>query len=177
MNTNILSSLAFAVAALVSSQTLAADSGTPLDREQVRAELGLAQQAGDVIADNESGRTLREVYPDRYPILNAPTKSRAEVMSELVQAQRDGTVIVENESGRIAREVTPSAYSHVATPAGQGLTREEVRAQLRAAQASGDIVGDNESGKTLRELYPSRYPNRPAQHMTREQVKTQPTRA
>ena len=57
MKASYLSSIALAVAALSAGQAFAADADAALTREQVRAELIQAQQAGDVIGDNESGRT------------------------------------------------------------------------------------------------------------------------
>ena len=79
MKANVLSSIALAVAALSAGQVFAADANAPLTREQVRAELLQAQQAGDVIGDVESGRTLREMYPNRYPAATVQAKTRAEV--------------------------------------------------------------------------------------------------
>lgn len=172
MKANVISSIALAVAALSAGHAFAADVDAPLTREQVRAEFVRAQQAGEVIGDNESGLTLREMYPSRYPAVTAQAKSRAEVKAELAQAQRDGNVIADNESGRTAREINPSAYA--AAPKGHMLTREEVRAELRAAQQSGDVIADVESGRTAREMYPNRYPKDIiAQGKTREQVKAE----
>jgi hypothetical protein len=37
-------------------------------REQVRAELREAQRNGDVMANSESGQTLKDLNPGRYPV-------------------------------------------------------------------------------------------------------------
>jgi hypothetical protein len=76
----------------------------------VRAELLEAQRNGDVIGDNESGRTLKELYPQRYPSVTAQGKTRAEVMAELQEAQRTGDVVADGESGRKLNELFPGRY-------------------------------------------------------------------
>ena len=82
-----------------------------LTREEVRAELRAAQESGNVIADNESGRTLREVYPNRYPKDNvAQAKTREQVKAELAEAQRTGDIIADGESGKKLNELYPSRY-------------------------------------------------------------------
>ena len=66
---------------------------------------------GNVIADNESGRTLREVYPNRYPKDTvAQAKTREQVKAELAEAQRTGDIIADGESGKKLNELYPSRY-------------------------------------------------------------------
>ena len=68
MNRNHVSAIAAALIALSATQVFAADG--PKTREQVKAELAEAIRTGDVVADGESGKKLKELYPSRYP---APT--------------------------------------------------------------------------------------------------------
>lgn len=41
-------------------------------RAQVKAELAEAIRTGNVMADNESGRLMKDVYPNRYPLAAQP---------------------------------------------------------------------------------------------------------
>ncbi|NIC42849.1 DUF4148 domain-containing protein [Aquabacterium sp. A08] len=45
-------------------------------RAQVKAELAEAVRTGNVMADSESGRLLKDVYPDRYPLAAQPGQTR-----------------------------------------------------------------------------------------------------
>ena len=126
-------------------------------RAEVKAELAAAQRDGNVIADNESGRTAREINPTAYAAApKGQALTREEVRAELRAAQESGNVIADNESGRTLREVYPNRYPKDVVA--QGKTREQVKAELAEAQRTGDIIADGESGKKLNELYPSRYP-------------------
>ena len=77
----------------------------------MRAELRAAERNGDLIADNESGRTAREINPGRYP-KQAVTqaKTREQVKAELAEAVRKGDVIADGESGKKLNELYPSRY-------------------------------------------------------------------
>ena len=98
MKSATFSAIALAIAAATSGAAFAADSG--LTREQVRAELIQAQQNGDIVGNGETGETLREMFPGRYPAANvAQGKTRAEVQAELIAAQRNGDVVGNNWEG------------------------------------------------------------------------------
>jgi len=100
-----------------------ADSGK--SREQVRAELAAAMQAGTVSVGFQ-GMTPRELFPDLYPAAPAqPGKSREQVRAELAAALRAGTVSVAFQ-GMTPRELFPDLYAkadasrsvaHASTPA------------------------------------------------------------
>lgn len=124
-------------------------------RGQVREEFALAQANGDIIAPGDSGLTLRQLYPNRYPSRQSgESKTRAEVFAELQEARRDGDLMV-GDTGLTDRERHPKDYP---TPVlAQGKTRDEVRAELADAIRTGDIMASGESGLTLREEYPQRY--------------------
>ena len=124
-------------------------------REQVRAELAAAQRNGDVLASGDSGLTLRELNPGRYPAQQAaPSKTRAQVVAELQEARRAGDIPV-GDTGLTAYDINPGNFP--ARWVAQGKTREQVRAELAEAIRSGDIVANGETGTTLRELYPQQY--------------------
>ena len=124
-------------------------------RDQVRAELAAAQRDGDVLAPGDSGLTLRELYPNRYPARQpAAAKTRAEVVAELQEARRTGDIVV-GDIGLTQYEINPRNFP--ARAVAQGKTREQVRAEFAEAVRSGDIVANGETGQTLRELYPQRY--------------------
>ena len=125
----------------------------PKTREQVRNELAEAIRSGD-IATGESSRSLRELYPQRYPAVIAVGKTRAQVMAELVEAIRNGDV-ASGESSLTQRELYPQRYPTV--PQVMGKTREQVRAELAEAIRTGDVIANGDSGLKLNELYPSRY--------------------
>src|SRR5205814_953171 len=63
-------------------------------RAKVQAEMIDARRSGDVIASGESGLTLRELYPQRYPAVTAAGKTREQVVAELKEAQRTGDIAV-----------------------------------------------------------------------------------
>ena len=157
MNRQVVSAIALAVAALSAGQVLAQDA-TPKTREQVRAELNEAIRNGDMVADGETGRTYRDMFPGQYPAATAVAqgKTRAEVKAELAQAVRNGELAVDGETGQRLNPMLP-AHQAGKTAVALGKTRAEVKAELAEAVRNGDIVvGD--SGKTLRELNPGRYP-------------------
>jgi len=125
----------------------------PKTRAQVKAELADAIRAGD-IPFGETGRTLAESNPSRYPqAQQAPGLDRAQVVAELAQARRDGDVQV-GDAGHTLAEIDPSAYPQA--PRLPGLTRAEVKAELARAIRDGDIsVGDR--GESLAQQAPQRY--------------------
>lgn len=133
----------------------AVDAHEGKTRDQVRAELAAAQRDGDVLAPGESGLTLRELNPSRYPARQAASvKTRAQVVAELQEAQRNGDIVV-GETGLTQYEINPRNFP--ARAMAQGKTREQVRVELAESIRSGDIIANGESGQTLRELYPQRY--------------------
>jgi len=172
MNRQVVSAIALAVAALSAGQALAQDAA-PKTREQVRAELAEAIRNGDMVADGETGRTFREMFPGQYPAANtvakaparvevkaqvapAQGKTRAEVKAELAEAIRNGDMVADGQTGATYRDLFPGRYP-VEHADAQGKTRADVKAELAEAVRTGNIVaGDN--GKTLRELNPGRYP-------------------
>jgi hypothetical protein len=127
-----------------------------LTRDEVRGELVEAQRTGDILAPGDSGLTLRELYPHRYPapqFIAAP-KTRAQVVAELKEAVHNGDVLV-GDSGMTERDLHPQDFP--ARAVAQGKTRQQVRAELAEAIRTGDIVAAGESGQTLREQHPQRY--------------------
>src|SRR6266850_2258362 len=101
------------IGALLLLATLgSAHAQTAKTREQVRNELIEATRNGDVIAGGESGLTLRELNPQRYP---RPTtiagKTREQVKAELEDAIRTGDIIASGESGLKMNEVHPQWYA------------------------------------------------------------------
>jgi hypothetical protein len=89
----------------------APDPSAPKTREQVRAELMEAQRTGDILANDDSGMKLNELYPSRYPAHpGAQGVTRAEVKSELFDAQRRGDVIVQGDAGKKLNELYPKPH-------------------------------------------------------------------
>lgn len=82
----------------------------PATRAQVKAELAQAIRDGDVQV-GDSGRTLREEDPARYPKpVEAPGETRAQVKAELAQAIRDGD-IPQGDSGVTPAQQFPQRYA------------------------------------------------------------------
>jgi hypothetical protein len=127
-------------------------------RDEVRAELAQAMRTGNVMANGESGLTLRELFPQRYPATaTAPGLTRAQVTGELEEARRTGDLIAGGESGLRLNELNPQAYPPKF--AGLGTTRAQVQAELREAVRTGNMLASGEAGLLLKELYPQRYAN------------------
>jgi Domain of unknown function (DUF4148) len=148
-----LSRLGIAVLLLTAFSAVDAQEGKT--RDQVRAELAAAQRDGDLLAPGDSGLTLRELNPSRYPARQAASvKNRAQVVAELQEARRNGDIVV-GDTGLTQYEINPRNFP--ARAVAQGKTREQVRAELAEAIRSGDIVANGDSGETLRELHPQRY--------------------
>jgi hypothetical protein len=82
-----------------------------MTRLQVKANLADAIRDGDLIAAGESGQSLRELSPGRYP---APSmvagRTRQQVRQELAEAIRTGDIISAGESGQTLREQYPQRY-------------------------------------------------------------------
>jgi predicted RNase H-like HicB family nuclease len=151
-----LGSLAFALAGLVGA---AAHAQPALTRDQVKAELAEAVRTGNILANGESGLTLRELYPQRYPAVPTAGATRAQVIAELKDAQRTGDIIAPGESGLRLNQLHPEAYPPQAVAAGK--TRAEVQAELREALRTGNILAGGDSGQLVKDLYPQRYANVP----------------
>jgi len=131
-----------------------ADSG--LTRAQVKADLAEAMRTGNMLAAGESGMTLRELNPQRYPApVVAEGKTRAQVQAELADAIRTGEVLANDESGLKANEENPQRYPARVMAAGK--TRAQVRAELAEAIRTGDMLASDESGMRLNEEHPQRY--------------------
>jgi predicted RNase H-like HicB family nuclease len=149
----------FALLALAAALAAAsAQAQTGKTREEVRAELAEAIRTGNVIANGESGLTLRELFPQRYPaIASAPGLTRAQVIGEFEEARRTGDLMAGGESGLRLNELYPQAYP--TKFAGLGKTREQVKAELAEAIRTGNIMASGEAGGLLKDLYPQRYAN------------------
>ena len=126
-------------------------------REEVQAEMIDARRSGDVIANGESGLTLRELYPQRYPAVTVAGKTREQVVAELKEAQRTGDILAGGELAVPLNQAYPSAYPPKIMLAGK--SRAQVQAELREAIRTGDMLADGDSGMKLKELYPQRYAN------------------
>ena len=145
--------LSFVLIAAVLGAAAHADPGKT--REQVRAETLAAIEHGDV-GMGESGLTLREMFPGRYPAGPfVAGKTRSEVKAELAQAQRSGEMLADGLADLTLREEFPARYP--APRAVVGKTRAEVVAELRDAIRTGAMLADDQSGLTLREEFPQRY--------------------
>jgi hypothetical protein len=148
--------------ALLTSLAATAHAQSGRTREQVKAELAEAMRTGNVMANAESGLTLREMYPQRYGAAPASTLSRAQVLQELADAQRSGDIIANGDSGLRLNQLNPQAYPP--KPVVAGKTRAEVQAELREALRTGTVLAGGESGLMLRDVFPQRYANvRPMQ--------------
>lgn len=150
--------LSSAMAAVALAGTVVSAHADGFTREQVRAELADAVRNGDLLADGETGLTIRELYPHRYPA-RSPTigKTREQVRTELVDATRNGDILANGDQQLTLRELSPHRYP--ARSVSVGKSREQVRAELDEALRTGDILANGEQGLTLRELYPHRYPS------------------
>jgi len=151
----------FTLTLLLLAASAAGHAQSPRTREEVRAELLEAQRTGNVLANGESGLTLRELYPQRYGVAPASGLTRAQVREQLREAQRTGDVLAGGEFGVKLNELNPQAYPPRELVAGK--TRAEVQAELREAIRTGDMLADGDSGQLLKDLYPQRYAHvRPA---------------
>ena len=95
MNRTTLSALALAAATLLSANVMAADGNTAKTRAQVRTELSDAIRSGDIVLNVETGQSLNQMEPGRYPAKEAEAgKTREQVKAELAVAIRTGNLIV-----------------------------------------------------------------------------------
>lgn len=125
-------------------------------RGQVKSELAAAIRSGDMIVSGESGLTLRELYPQRYPTAPAfPGKTREQVTLELADAIRTGDIVAAGELELKRNEVNPRLYPTRFAAAGK--TRAQVKDELAQAIRSGDMVAAGEGVLRLNEQYPQRY--------------------
>jgi hypothetical protein len=132
-----------------------ASAQTARTREQVRAELAEAIRNGDIIS-GESGLTLRQQFPGRYPAApQAAGLTRAQVQAELAQAIRNGELLTGGEIAQRAADARPGAFPSELM-VGQR-TRAEVKAELAQAIRTGDILAAGESGQLRNQLNPSQY--------------------
>jgi hypothetical protein len=91
----------------------AAQAQEALTRDQVRTELAAARRSGDIQAPGDSGLTLRDLHPDRYPARGvAVSKTRAQVVAEFKDAERNGDLPY-GDTGVSAREVHPQNSKQV----------------------------------------------------------------
>ena len=93
------------------SNAFAQDPAGGKTREQVKNELKEAQRTGNMPCGDESGRTLREANPSRYPSApGTPGKTREQVKAELEEAKRLGNIPADGETGMTMREKYPNRY-------------------------------------------------------------------
>jgi DNA-binding NarL/FixJ family response regulator len=104
-----------ALAALASLALHApARAHTPPTRAQVLADYDEAARTGDLLAPGDSGMTLRERHPERYPAaaaVAAAGKSRAQVVAETREEIRTGDVLALGDSGVTLNEAFPERYA------------------------------------------------------------------
>ncbi|SCK22646.1 protein of unknown function [Variovorax sp. HW608] len=141
---------------LLAALGAAAHAEGGMTRAQVKADLAEAIRSGNMLAAGESGLTLRELNPQRYPApVMAEGKTRTQVKAELADAIRTGDIMANDESGLKANEEHPQRYpSHVVAA---GKTRAQVQAELAEAIRTGDMLASDESGLRLNEEHPQRY--------------------
>jgi hypothetical protein len=108
---------ASAIAVVMAATAAHAETGTT--REQVRAELVAAEKSGDIYFGDQ-GKTLREMYPERYSqatttdsaqvsTAQSGGKTRAQVEAEVAAAERAGELSFGQE-GLTQRELHPTWY-------------------------------------------------------------------
>jgi ribosomal protein L30E len=128
--------MAFALAFLFTSQTMAASSDSPVTRDHINAELAEAIRSGNIIS-GESSLKLNEQFPQNYPGQHdAPSKSREQVTAELAEAIRTGNIGT-GESGQKLNEQFPYNFpvqQHMASK-----TRDQVNAELVQAVRTGQV--------------------------------------
>ena len=134
---------------------LVAHAQSGATREQVTNELAEAIRSGDIIS-GESGLTLREQFPGRYPQApKPPGRTRAQVQAELADAIRNGEVIAGGEIGSPGVQGIPGAFPRELM-VGQK-TRAEVQQELAEAIRTGDMLAGGESAQLLRLQNPAHY--------------------
>lgn len=127
-----LSAIAFVVAAAFTAPAMAV-SDTAVTRDQVKAELAQAVQAGNMLV-SENGETYREAFPQNYPSQQpVASVTREQVKAELAEAVEAGHLLV-SENGETYKDVYPHNYPDQQTAS---KTREQVKAELAQAIESG----------------------------------------
>lgn len=132
--------LSYTACAVLAIATLSgvANAQEAKTRAQVREELAQAQASDDIIAPGDSGLTLRQLYPNRYPSRQAAaSRTRAQVVAELQEAHRNRDVMI-GETGLTEYELHPQ--NHPTRALAKGKTGDEVRAELAEAIRKGQIV-------------------------------------
>src|SRR3954468_19280820 len=133
-----------ALALLVSVLCAAAHAQAAKTREQVRNELAQAIRNGDMIS-GESGLTLRQQFPARYPqAAPTPGLSREQVEQELADALRGGDLMVGGELADRRSDGVPGAFPRELMVGMK--TREQVRSELAEAIRTGDVLAGGEMG-------------------------------
>ena len=128
----------------------AAESG--ITRAQVTAELDVARQRGETVANAESGLKFYEVYPALYPHPAAVTTlTREQVTAELAAARQRGDTLAQNTLK--PRDIYPALYPQQAPTA--GLTRAEVKAELAEAARTGNYFEGGEVTALCVEAHPN----------------------
>jgi hypothetical protein len=142
-----------ALALLISALCAGAHAQSARTREEVRIELNEAIRNGDM-SSGESGLTLRQRFPGRYPQAAAPMPglTRAQVQQELSEATRNGELLAGGEVGWRRNDGVPGGFPkqlQVGTK-----TRDEVRAELADAIHTGDVIAGGELGLPRNQLVP-----------------------
>jgi hypothetical protein len=142
----------------------AAHAQSGITREQVKAELAQAIRDGNMIGDGNTGQTLRELNPQRYPAIPRVGSSREQVKAELAQARATGQLSTGGDLNIAADQASANKSQGLALA--QGKTRAEVLAELHEAIRTGNISEGGETDRLLKDLYPKRYADvRPASEM------------
>ena len=148
---NLSVSALIIMSAIVGTSAFAATT-----RDQVQSQLVEAVRTGNIVVNDESGRTLNQVNPSQYPAQKIQVGySREQVNVNLTNAIRSGNIVINDESRRALNQVNPQQYA--AQPAQSSVTRAQVNTQLTEAVRTGNVAAIDESGRKLNELYPNRY--------------------
>jgi hypothetical protein len=110
MRTSIVSVATLLAAALFAGQALAAGNAAPYatPASTQSSQYQSVEVPNDVAT--EPGKTLKDVYPDRFPSSQpVMSKSAEQVKAELDEAVRYGTII-DDEEGWKPREAFPERY-------------------------------------------------------------------
>lgn len=144
----------FSMVAVAAMICAAAQVHAGTTRAQVEAELAEAIRTGNMMANGESGLTMRELYPGSYPAPAAAAAipvSRGQVKAELQDARSQGTTAIISEGGMTSGDESPKMA--------MGKTRAQVRAELAEAIRTGNMIANGESGLMLNQVNPDRYAN------------------
>jgi hypothetical protein len=155
MNTIRTARLAsFLIFAALGGAAHAQSSG--LTRAEVKQQTLEAIRTGDIAAVGETGKTERELFPNRYPKPPvAAGETRLQVKAELKEAIREGDVPA-GDLQETPRELEPGRFP--VEPKVAQVTRAQVKADLRDAIRTGDIPSVGDLAEPLNQLEPQRYP-------------------